>query len=175
MKLINFKDNELIISDEAFHIKCFKELYDRDSEEAFSIFGYLYFMYYPGSDYNYITDYQEKEETVLEALGLDKPQWLLDPLFIDCLSVYKKMVQTTSSLLLDNNRKRLSKIDVFLDNLELDEDNINKYTKAIADVNKLGVEIAQAEKEIHKDIEEQTTKAKGRAELTIGDRGLNNL
>jgi len=174
MKLIEFKDNELKISDEAYHVRCFKELYDRDAETALNIFGFLYFMFHPGSDYNYITDEIEKKEAVLEALGLDgnMPE---DPLYFQCEEIYRKMVVTTSSKILENNRKRLSKIDTFLDDLTLDEDNIQKYTKAISDVNKLGIEIAQAEKEIFRDIEEQTSKVRGKTTLTLGDLGIKDL
>jgi len=174
MKVIEFKNNELYISDEAYHIRCFRELHDRDSEAALNIFGFLYFFYNPASDYNYITDSEEKQEVILEALGLDD-SFLKDELYLQCCSVYEKMVVTTSSKLIDNNRKRLQKLDTFLDELELTQDNVGKFTKAISDGTKLAVEISNAEKEIAKDIEEQSVKARGKTELTIGDRGLENL
>ena len=176
MKVIEFKDNELVISDEAYHIKCFRELYDRNPESAMNIFGYLYFLYHPNSDYNYITDSDEKMDAIDEALGLDGDNAIIfDELYEQCKNIYCKMVVTTSSKLLDNNRKRLEKLDIFLDNLKLNEDNVAKYTKAISDGNKLALEISQTEKEIFKDIETQTTKVRGKTELTIGDRGLNNV
>jgi len=174
MKLIEFRDDGLVISDEAFHVKVFKSLWNRDSSEAEKFFGYLYFMFHPGSDYNYITDLEEKEHTISEALGMSSNvfKFSSDPLYKQCEDVYKKMVVTTSSRTVDNNRKRLDKIDRFLDELELTDDNIAKYTRAISDVNKLAVDIANAEKEIFKHAEEQSAKVRGKAELTIGDRGL---
>ena len=172
MKLIEFKNNELVISDEAYTVKYFRELYNRDSEYAMALFGFMYFFNHPGSDYNYITDADEKIEVITKALGLEDKGFLNDPLFIQCSDIYCKMVVTISSKLLDNNRKRLDKLDVFLDNLVLDEDNVTKFTKTISDATKLAVEISQAEKDIHKEVEEQTTKVRGRTELTIGDRGL---
>ena len=175
MKLIEFKDNQLNISDEAYHIKCFRNLYDDLKEVAIDLFGYLYFMYHPGSDYNYITTEDEKQTTILEALGIEDLTLLTNSFFTECISVYKKMVITTSSRTLEGNRKKLDKLDNFLDNLVLDDDNMTKYTRAISDLTKLSVEIAQAEKEIHKDVEEQSSKVRGKTELKIGDKGLNNL
>jgi hypothetical protein len=176
MKLVDFKDGELVISDEAYHIRSFKALYDMSPSGAINMFGYMYFMYHPGSDYNYIVDGDEKSQTILEALGLlEASNFMEDPLYLSALSAYQKMITTTSSKMIDNNRKRLAKIDVYLDNTELTDDNVAKYTKALSDVNKLSIEISLAEKQVFKDVEEQTTKVRGKTELTIGDRGLNNL
>jgi len=174
MKLIEFKNDELVISDEAYHIRAFKELWDKDKSNgksySLNIFGFLYFFYHPGSDYNYIIDIDDKIDSIREALGLDDMKFLVDPLYLECVELYKKMVITTSSKMIENNRKRLGKLDEYLDNAVIDDDNVSKYTKAISDINKLGIEIAAAEKEIFKDIEEQSSKVKGKTILTIGDR-----
>ena len=176
MKLIEFKNNELVISDEAYHIKVFKEIWDKDKTKdksySLGIFGFLYFYYHPGSDYNYITDSDDKVHAIREALGLDSMNFLVDKTYLQCVEIYKKMVITTSSKMIDNNRKRLAKIDKYLDDTELNDDNVSKYTKALSDVNKLGLEIALAEKEVYKDVEEQSAKARGKIQLTIGDIGL---
>jgi len=176
MKLIEFKNNELVISDEAFHIKCFRDMYERNADEAMTIFGYLYFMFHPGSDYNYITDWDEKIETVSEALGIEDINEFLDfPEYKQCVDIYQKMVITSSSKLIDGNRRRMDKLNTFLDELVLDDDNMAKFTKAISDSNKLAVELSIAEKEIFKDIEEQSAKVRGKTQLTIGDLGLSNV
>jgi len=176
MKLIEFKNNELVISDEAYHIRVFKDIWDADSsadhQYSISIFGFLYFFYHPGSDYNYITDEEEKAEIIRESLGLERMDFLTDATYNRAVEVYKRMVVTTSSNIIANNRKRLAKLDEYLDNAVIDDDNVAKYTKAISDVNKLGLEIANAEKELYKDIEEQSSKVRGKIELTIGDKGL---
>jgi hypothetical protein len=175
MKLIEFKNNELVISDEAYHIKVFRDIWDNDKGDynnSLNIFGYLYFFYHPGSDFNYITDEEEKEEIVLSGLGISDRGFLSDEVYKRAVEVYKKMVITTSSRMIENNRKRLAKLDAYLDNTNIDDDNVSKYTKAISDMNKLGIEIANAEKEIYKDIEEQSAKVRGKVQLTIGDHGL---
>jgi hypothetical protein len=171
MKLIEFKNNELVISDEIYHVKAFKSLSEVYSNYL-DILGYMYFMYHPGSDYNYIINEEEKNETICEALGLDMSDIITHQDYLDCIAIYKKMVVTTSSRILDNNRKRLDKLDIYLDDMVLDDDNIAKYTKAISDINKLAEEISKSEKEIYKDIEEQSSKVRGKVELTIGDKGL---
>ena len=176
MKIIEFKDNELVISDEAYHIKAFKEIWDKDKskdkEKALTFFSYLYFYYNPASDYNYIVDEDEKDAAIMEGCGIEDLDFLNDELHQKAVEIYCKMVITTSSKILNNNRKRLHKLDNYLDNMVLDDDNITKYTKALSDVNKLATEIAQSEKEIYKDIEEQSAKVRGKVQLTIGDMGL---
>jgi archaellin len=178
MRIIQFKDNELVISDEAYHIKCFRDLKKKAPKQYMDIFGYLYFMYHPASDYNYVIDESEKETLILGALGIKKDFFNnknLSDLLEECQKIYKKMVVSTASMTIENNRKRINKIDVFLDELELSDDNIAKYTKAISDVTKLTIEISNAEKVLYKDLEEQDSKVRGKIELSIGDKGLQNL
>jgi len=173
MKLIEFKNNELTIADEAYHIRVFKTLWDRDitkdKSRALSTFGFMYFYHHPNSDYNYIIDDDEKIQAIQEGLGIDNLKFLQDKNYLKAVEVYKKMVVTTSSKILETNRNRMEKLGKFLDDLVITDENMNKYTKAISDINKLGVEIAMAEKEIFRDIEEQTAKVRGKVELTVGD------
>ena len=174
MKVIEFRDNELVISDEAYLIKAFKALWDddksKDKSKALAAFSYLYFYYHPASDYNYIVDEDEKSSTICESCGIDDLGFLEDEVFKKAVEVYQKMVVTTSSKILRNNRHRIDKLDNYLNDMVLDDDNIGKYTKALSDVNKLSVEIAKAEMDIYKDVEEQSAKVRGKVELSIGDR-----
>ena len=176
MKIIEFKNDELVISDEAYHVKAFRDIWDADTTDnhsySLAICGFLYFFYHPGSDYNYIVDEYEKAETIRESLGLENLDFCNDLLYQRAVDIYKKLVITTSSKLVDNNKKRLSKLDEYLDNVNIDDDNVSKYTKAISDTTKLAVEIAEAEKGIFKDIEEQSAKVRGKVQLSIGDMGI---
>lgn len=172
MKLIEFKNNDLQIADEIYHIKVFRDFYIKDPEKALTLFGFMYFYYNPLSDYNYITDDEEKMVEICNSLGIKDTSFIEDKQYLKVVELYKKTVITTSSKVLDNNRKRLAKLDDFLNSMELDDKNVKVFTNAISDSIKLGVEVAKAEKDIAKDIEEQSTKVRGNAELTIGDYGM---
>jgi len=63
---------------------------------------------------------------------------------------------------LKNTFNKLITIEINENKLTCKRANDAKFTKAISDATKLGIEIANAEKEIFRDIEEQSTKARGK-------------
>ena len=60
MKLIEYKDYRIVISDEALLVKPIRDLFNEDDSPEKEFFleqmSYLYFMVDPRSTYNYITD-----------------------------------------------------------------------------------------------------------------------
>ena len=60
----------------------------------------LYFVYDPRSEFNYIVDEEERLKEVCDANGYTVPKFSKDEL--DCISIYKKMTTTTSTLLLSS-------------------------------------------------------------------------
>jgi hypothetical protein len=69
----------------------------------------------------------------------------------------------------------LDKIDIFLEDLNVTEDNMGKILDAIKKKNELAVSIADAEKEIYKEVEEHSIRMRGNKNKTIGDDGLDKL
>ncbi len=178
MNLIVWKENRIEISPEAYAIKVFRNIWNADrsqgKEKATMILGTLYFMYDPRSEYQFEVEEEERLKKIREETGLPA-NWKPDKQFNDAVPVYKYLTNTTSAQTLNNNRKTLKKVDEYLDNVSINDDNITKVIKAISDKNDLAVAIAKAEKEIYKDVEEFSSKMRGKGRKTIGDTGLDSL
>lgn len=182
MKLVQLDNYKLTISDEALFIKSFAALWNRDKSEdkskALSELGYLYFQYDPRSDYMYLDDENERFEAIKKSEGLSAT-WKPDKLILAAASDYIKLTQTTSSLLLEDTRGAISKIRRFLRELDMYETDdkgkpkytINTITSAVNQMPKLAKDLANAEKEIAKEITENS-KMRGKKEKKICEDGM---
>lgn len=178
MNLVKWENNRINIAPEAYELKVFKKIWDSDKDKdksnAILEFGLIYFMYDPRSPYQYEVDEDSRWQKVLEETGADT-KWKNNDNFSAAIPVYKYLTNTTSAQALKGNRKALSKIDEFLDDLPVTEDNMGKILDAVKKKNELAVSIAEAEKQIYKEVEEYSARIRGNKSKTIGDDGLNSL
>jgi len=177
MKLIKIDNYELKFSDELLLLKPFRVLYNADKtvdkNHFLDFLSILYYVYDPRSEFNYIVDEDTRLEEVCNANGINKPKFTKQDL--SCIELYKKMTITSSSLLLERTRKTLDKVGMFLENIDLTEEDDKgkpKYTvqsvvAATKLVPQLVKEVMEAEKSVAKDIEEQ-----GRAKGNNGNKKL---
>lgn len=131
-------------------------------------------MYHPGSDFNFEIDEETRLENVKEQTGLPH-DWQPDTLFKNAVPVYKYLTNTTSSITLNENKRLLGRISEYLDEVEINDKNLAALTKSISERTALSLEINKAEREIYKDVEEHSSKMRGRGIKTIGDDGLAHL
>ena len=164
MKLVRISNYKLEVEDELLLLKPFKEVYKSDkSKDKIKFFDFLTIVYYtydPRSDYNYITNEEERLKEVCESNGLDIPKFNQKEL--DCIELYKQLTTTISSALLKSTRVAIGKVQEFLENLDMyatDDKGkplygINTVTSAIKQIPSLVKEVLEAEKVVAKEIEE---------------------
>jgi hypothetical protein len=164
MKLVRIINYKLEIEEELLLLKPFKELYKADkSKEKSKFFDFLTIVYYtydPRSDYNYITNEEERLKEVCISNGLDIPKFTSKEL--ECIELYKQLTTTISSALLKSTRVAIGKVQEFLENLDMyatDDKGkplygINTVTSAIKQIPSLVKEVLEAEKVVAKEIEE---------------------
>ena len=164
MKLVRITNYKLEVEDELLLLKPFKELYKFDkSKDKIKFFDFLTIIYYtydPRSDYNYITNEEERLKEVCESNGLEVPKFTQKEL--DCIELYKQLTTTISSALLKSTRIAIGKVQEFLENLNMYEKDekgkpifaINTVTSAIKQIPSLVKEVVEAEKLVTKEIEE---------------------
>lgn len=164
MKLVRIVNYKLEVEDELLLLKPFKELYKSDkSKDKIKFFDFLTIVYYtydPRSDYNYITNEEERLKEVCESNGLEVPKFTQKEL--DCIELYKQLTTTISSALLKSTRVAIGKVQDFLENLNMyatDDKGkplygINTVTSAIKQIPALVKEVMEAEKMVAKEIEE---------------------
>lgn len=177
MKLITVENYELKIADEALLVKPIRKLWNQDrskgKEQFYKQMSVLFFTYSPSSNYSYIIDEKERMKEVLLQEGISDFKPSAD--FKAAVDVYKKLVKTSSSELLEDTRLIIEKMrqslkDIKFDNLD-EKDKVNAV-KTVATVvgmiPKLVRDLTEAEKAVAKEMEEQNN-ARGSQELTIFD------
>ena len=124
MKLFRYDNFKLTISEEAYNIKPFRDIVNRDpspdKQLAMLELGYVYFMVDPRSDYMYLTDTEERSNTIKAQEGLPE-DWEPDELVVKALRAYELGSQTTTLLLLNDLRESLEKIRQFMKTLDLQD------------------------------------------------------
>lgn len=186
MNLIQWKDNRIEIAPEAYGVKAFRNIWNADKtknkDKAILALTTLYFMYDPRSEFQYEIDAAERLKLIKEETGLPN-DWKPDKAFDEAVSVYKYLTYTTSASILDGNRIAIKSIRAVIETpigeLELSPEEklayVEKLAKTVTLANKLAEDIAKAEKEIYKDVEEHSSKMRGKGVKTVGDDGLKNL
>lgn len=167
MKLLEFKDYRLNVSDEAFLVKPIRKIFNSDrsvnKENFFKQMSYLYFMVDPRSDYSYIIDEDERAQAIIEQEGLE-PKFKPSKELQEAMEIYKKLTTTTSTMLLQDTRIAVDKVRRFLRDVDLNAVDlktgkpiytVSSVTTAIKQIPQLAKDLMETEKLVAKEIEEQ--------------------
>lgn len=185
MKLFVYKDYNLRISDEAYALRPFKRLVDRDrtkeKTKAMKELAYLYFMYDPRSDFSFEIIESDRDLRVKDSIGLEA-DWKPDKQVQEAIELYKYLTTSSSSLLLQDTRVIIDNIRSTFRSIDLTEKdangklvfNIGQVMTAVKQVPSLIKELADAEKAVSKEIEEMGT-MRGMKQKSILEDGLTNF
>lgn len=171
MRLFKRDGYNLVISDEAYALKAFRQIWNRDKslskERAITELGYCYFMEDSRSDYKYIIDEQERKEAIKQGEGM-KDNWEPDTTVKEAQALYASF-KTTSELLLDDTRMLVEKYRMKLRSMDLAELDI-KETKELGTIIKLipsmVKDLDEAERAIAKELA-QNDRVRGAQEKAI--------
>lgn len=166
MKLFKFEEFRLKISEEALAIKAFRDIWNRDKSKdkgkAISELGYIYFFCDPRSDYMFLVDETTRAAKIKEQEGLDK-KWKPDKELEEAMKVYKYLVTSEKSMLLDNARALVTGIQEVLKDVSSDMktvkdvkvklDLVDRAAKAMERVPVLIKNLNEAERAVNEDIE----------------------
>ena len=142
--------------------------------------AFLYFTISPASSYSYILDPEERAKVVIEQEGLPadfRPSELL----LEAMQVYRKLTITPSQKLLEASLKAADTVSKFLsdpDILNKTDDKgrplyqISSVTAALKNVEGIVNSLQTLQKKVEAELEEDSGKARGTQELTLGDVGL---
>ena len=165
MHVLEFKNYEVVPTEECFMIKPIRELYNKDTSKNKEMFmkqlSIIYFMADPRSSYNYILDLDERFETIKEQEGLPK-SFKIDKQLDSAIECYKQHTITASSLLLESTKIAVEKVRNFLKDIDLNKVDekgkpiytINSVTMAIKQIPQLAKDLSEAERAVAKEIEE---------------------
>lgn len=173
MKLLKYEGYRLTFEPEILTLKVFKKLYARDKTKDKSRFlqelGLIYFYVDPRSDYQYLTDEEERLNNIIEGEGLPK-NFKIDPLLNDAIDYYKSF-RPTSALLLEDTRAmiegyrlKIKAITTQMGNLEIKD--IKDLGAIIKQLPSLIKDLNETEKAVTKELI-QEDKVRGSAEKAI--------
>lgn len=182
MKLFKYEGYKVVISEEAYALKVFRQIWNRDKtaskDRAIMELGYIYFMIDPRSDYQYIVDTDDRSKAIIEGEGLPS-KWKPDKCVIEAMKFYESF-KTTSALILEDTRKVAENLRKALPTINIMEEDdkgrpkytISSITKAIRELNVLVKELAETEKVIAKEMAESNGRVRGQKAKTILEDGL---
>lgn len=166
MKLIEYKDYRIVISDEALLVKPIRDLFNADTSQDKEFFleqmSFLYFMVDPRSTYSYITDLEERAQAIINQEGLT-PSFSPSSQLLEAMEIYKNHTITTSTLLLEDTRLAIDKLRKFLRDIDLSAlDDKGKpiyqpstIATTIKQIPQLAKDLMETEKIVEKEIQEQ--------------------
>ena len=182
MKLFRYEGYKVVISEEAFALKVFRQIWNRDrsanKDKAIMELGYVYFMTDPRSDYQYIVDEDERSKAIIEGEGLPS-NWKPDKMIIEAMKFYEGM-KSTSALLLEDTRVAIDKVRKFLKEVNLEDTDdkgrpiytINSITSTIKMIPQLIKDLDDAEKAIKADMQNTSGKVRGQKEKSLLEDGI---
>lgn len=181
MKLFKYEGYKVVISEEAFALKVFRQIWNRDrtqsKDRAIMELGYVYFMMDPRSDYQYLVDEEERSNAIKEGEGLPS-NWKPDKLIEEAMEFYGRF-KPTAALLLEDTRYAVEKLRKLLREIDLKEVDdkgkpiytLNTITATIKQVPGLAKDLDEAEKALASEMR-AAGKMRGQGEKTIYEDGL---
>lgn len=176
MRLLTYEGYNLTIDPMLLALKPFKALWVRDKtekkERAIREIAYIYFMEDPRSDYQYITDREEREKQIREGEGI-RPSWKPDSTVQEAQKLYASF-KTTSALLLEDTRYAVDKLRKQLREIDLNATDdkgkpiytLNIITSTIKQIPGLVKDLDEAERTLAKEIA-QSDKVRGAQEKSL--------
>lgn len=182
MKLFSYNDYKIDISPEAFALKAFKTIWQRDKskgkDRAIQDFGVIYFMCDPRSSYMFYVDEFDRLGEIRKDEGLDK-SWKLDSQIRDAMELYKKLTKTTGSVLLEKSKMAADRLADKLATINLDHVDahgkpvysISMITSALKQMPDVVKSLMDSERMVFQELEEKSN-MRGNKEKKIGEDGI---
>lgn len=176
IKLFKYEGYKIVISEEAFALKPFRQIWQRDrtinKDKAIMELGFIYFFCDPRSDYQYLVDEKERMEAIKEGEGLSN-KWQPDKTVTEAMSFYMSF-KPLSALLLEDTRFMVDKYRKRLKAQEFDELEIKDLKEAgalIKQIPSLVRDLNEAEKALNSEIK-NSGRMRGSGEKTIFEDDL---
>lgn len=182
IKLFKYEGYKIIIEPEVLLLKPFKQIWNRDrsqsKEKANMELAFIYFFCDPRSDYQYLTDEEEREKAIKEGEGFPFT-WKPDKLIKDAMIFYNSF-KPTSALLLEDTRVAVDKLRKLLREIDLNQVDdkgkpvytLNTITATIKQVPSLVRDLDEAERALSKEFS-TSNRMRGQGEKTLMEDDLN--
>lgn len=176
MRLFKYEGYKIVISEEAFALKPFRQIWQRDKtsnkDKAIMELGFIYFYCDPRSDYQYLVDEDERMEAIKEGEGLP-PKWTPDKVVQEAMAFYESF-KPTAALLLEDTRLMVNKYRKRLREQEFDDLEVKELKEVgalIKQIPSLVKDLDEAEKTLNSEMK-NAGRMRGSGEKTIFEDGI---
>lgn len=176
IRLFKYEGFKIVISEEAFALKPFRQIWNRDrsvnKDKAIVELGFIYFFCDPRSDYQYLVSEEERLEAIKEGEGLPS-NWKPDKVVQEAMNFYMSF-KPLSALLLEDTRYMVDKFRTKLRELDFDSLEVKEFkeiTAIVKQITPLIKDLDEAEKALTSELR-STAKMRGQGEKTIFEDGL---
>ena len=176
MNLFEYRNWKLEVKPEAFTIKAFKVLMDRDKtkdkSQGLKELSYVYHMADNTSPFSSYLDEEKRTEDIIKKVNLGN-KWKPDDAVKEAVRVYKELDETITSKYLDSVKIALSKIDQFFRDYAVTEETDTADIKRIDDMIRSSIgtvkSLRELEKLVKQDKETEGTLKGGRVKPIFSD------
>lgn len=181
MKLFKYDNYEVKVAPEAMLLTPFKKIWARDKSSkksrATQEFSFLYFYCDPRSDYQYITDNENRMKAVKQGIGLSD-DWKPDSVLQAAIKFYGTF-DSHAAMLMRLANQGIDKVKEVMDSLSPTDTGeakkapitvVKEYLSVLELIPKVASMLKEAEKVLY--TEEESSEASGSMEKTVCDDGL---
>lgn len=153
MNLFEYRNWKLEVKPEAFTIKAFKILMNRDKSKDKKLglkeLAYVYHMGDTMSPFASYLDEERRSEDIIKKLDLGS-NWTPDEKVKEAIAIYKELDETITSRYLDSVKIALSKIDKFFRDYIVSDDTETADIKRIDDMIRSSIGTVKSLRELEK-------------------------
>lgn len=178
IKLFKKEGLDIVISEEAYMLKPFADIWKRDKSKnkttAQLELAFIYFFADPRSEYQMYADPEERTEMIVEGLGMESG-WTPSPLVKEAITFYESF-KPASAKILDSTRVLVNKLSAFLEEIDFHKVDDkgkpiyqpNTITNTVKQLPDLISTINKVEKSMNSDIEESSA-IRGSMRKAVGE------
>lgn len=183
MSLIKLVNNEIVLGDEALLIKPIRDMFHKDKSKNKEMFykqlSYIYFVYDPRSEYNWIGDIDERIAAVIKQEGLDS-NFKVSKELKEAIELYTEYFnKSTALLLLKDTIVGFDKLRKFLKDIDLNETddkgrpvhNISSIVSALKQIPQIALDLKKAQDLVEKEIDEDSKVRGGNDKISLLEDG----
>jgi len=167
IKIIDLKDNIIIVAPECLVIEPFKSIWEKDKSkdktQAFNMIKYTW--YYASFKSPFFQHSNSDKHKLIVDHILKEPKFKMTQDLLDCINMYDKIHTTPAMRLFRAVQESINKMEEFFKNVEYDEDSITKIQKAIIDMPKMQEAVQAA---LDNCVKEQSKGDRVRGGATVG-------